>query len=148
MSPGVSDANMGNSDHLPVWVEGFGNHTWGDKSGEKRRSARTGGKEKERFTVQLTCYKNGDKGRPFIIFKAARAPKGKEYGNKKSVTYEIAKNLPDKWGNDYPPRDDCYITVPPLPILVGSSVLKYSRIAEWMSWESMQMDVQTKFRAC
>ena len=74
---------------------------------------RTGGREKERFTAQLNIYKNDDKDRPFIIFKAACPPPCKQYGNKNSVTYEIHHTLPDHWGNHYPPGNDCYITVSP-----------------------------------
>ena len=72
---------------------------------------KTGGKEKERFTTQLTVFKSGRKGKPYIIFKAAPAPAGKRHGNKNSVTYEIYHDLPDKWGNRYPPKDECILAV-------------------------------------
>ena len=36
---------------------------------------------------------------------------GLKYGNKASVSYEIAHNLPDKNGVSYPPKDKAYTTV-------------------------------------
>ena len=46
-----------------------------------------------------------------IIFKAKPTPAGKTCGHKNTVTYEIVNNVPDKWGNQYPPRNECYISV-------------------------------------
>ena len=48
-----------------------------------------------------------------LIFKAATAPPGKAHGQKGTVTYEICHDLPDKWGNHYPQKERCYITVTP-----------------------------------
>ena len=48
-----------------------------------------------------------------LIFKAAIAPPGKAHGRKGTVIYEICHDLPDKWGNHYPPKEKCYITVTP-----------------------------------
>ena len=69
---GVTDAYYFNTDHVPVWVESVGNYTWGRKS-SGRRSVKTGGKEKDRFTVQLGVGKGGKKVIPFIIFKGEKA---------------------------------------------------------------------------
>ena len=109
--PGADDDHVGNSDHVPTYVEPHGLYTWGKREVHGRRSVKTGGKEKERFTTQLTVFKSGRKGRPYIIFKAVHAPTGKKHGNKNSVTYEIYHNLPDQWGNHYPSREKCEIVV-------------------------------------
>jgi hypothetical protein len=69
---GVTDAYYFNTDHVPVWVESVGNYTWGQKS-SGRRSVKTGGKEKDRFTVQLGAGKGGKKLIPFVIFKGEKA---------------------------------------------------------------------------
>ena len=66
--PGIEDDHWINFDHVPVWIEGVGNHSWGPRD-SGRRNVKTGGKEKNRFTVVLTITKNGKKGIPFIIFK-------------------------------------------------------------------------------
>lgn len=64
---GVKDAHFCNTDHVPVWFESVGNYSWGKKTGG-RRHVRTGGKEKNRFTAQLSITKDGRKLIPFIIF--------------------------------------------------------------------------------
>jgi len=48
---------------------------------------------------------------PYLIYKAAPAPEGKPCGRKGTVTYEILHDVPDKWGNKFPPTDKCIITV-------------------------------------
>ena len=108
---GAADDFVGNSDHVPFWIESHSNHQWGEKEVHHRRLVKTAGKEKDRFTVQLTVFKSGRKAPPFIIFKAARAPPGKPCGRKGTVTHEIHHDLPDRWGNKYPPKDKCVITV-------------------------------------
>ena len=65
---GVRDANFCNTDLVPVWYESVGNYTWGKKSSGRQR-VRTGGKEKNRFTTQLSIGKDGKKLIPFLIFK-------------------------------------------------------------------------------
>ena len=65
---GVHDAFYFNTDHVPVWYESVGNYTWGKKD-SGRRTVKTGGKEKDRFTTQLGIKKDGTKCIPFIIFK-------------------------------------------------------------------------------
>ena len=65
---GVRDANFCNTDHVPIWYETVGNYTWGKKN-SGRRSVKTGGKEKNRFTGQLSIGKDGKKLPPFLIFK-------------------------------------------------------------------------------
>jgi hypothetical protein len=52
-----------------------------------------------------------EQGMPAIIFKAQPAPAGKRHGRSNSVTYEIYHNLPDRWGNKYPDKSKCWITV-------------------------------------
>ena len=37
-------------------------------------------------------------------------PNWEKYGNKASITFEIRHRLPDKQGNHYPSREQCYIT--------------------------------------
>ena len=49
--------------------------------------------------------------KPMLIFKAAIAPPGEAHGQKGTVTYEIYHDLPDEWGNHYPPKEKCYVTV-------------------------------------
>lgn len=69
---GVTDEYFFNTDHVPVWYESVGNYTWGRKD-SGRRTAKTGGKEKDRFTTQLGVGKGGKKLIPFIIFKGEKA---------------------------------------------------------------------------
>ena len=65
---GVRDAYFCNTDHVPVWYEPVGNYSWGKKSGG-RRHVRTDGKEKDRFTAQLSIGKDGRKLIRFLIFR-------------------------------------------------------------------------------
>ena len=58
---GVTDSKMGNTDQVPFYIENHSNHQWGYKSDLGRRLISTAGKEKSRFTVQLTVFKNGCK---------------------------------------------------------------------------------------
>ena len=64
----VRDAYFCNTDHVPVWYETVGNYTWGKKSGG-RRHIQTGGKDKDKFTAQLSIGKDGRKLIPFFIFR-------------------------------------------------------------------------------
>ena len=66
--PGIDDDNFVNFDHVPVWEDMVGNTSWGKKD-SGRRSVKTGGREKNRFTVVLSITKSGKKGIPFIIYK-------------------------------------------------------------------------------
>ena len=68
MLKGVHDANYFNTDHVPIWYESVGNYSWGKKD-SGRRTVKTGGKEKDRFTAQLGIGKGGQKLIPFLIFK-------------------------------------------------------------------------------
>ena len=65
---GVRDAHFCNTDHVPVWYESVGTYSWGKKSGGIRH-IRTGGKEKDRFTAQLSIGKDARKLIPLLIFK-------------------------------------------------------------------------------
>jgi hypothetical protein len=60
ISHGVSDKRMGNTDQVPFWFESYGRYQWGRRENHHRRMVATAGMEKKRFTVQLTCFKNGD----------------------------------------------------------------------------------------
>ena len=66
-NPGVTDANMGNTDQVPVYIEDHGKGTWGMREDHTRRTVGTDGKEKDRFTAQLTVFKDGLKVRGFLI---------------------------------------------------------------------------------
>ena len=68
MFKGVHDAYYFNTHHVPVWYESVGNYTWGKKD-NGRRTVKTAGKEKNRFTAQLGVGKGGKKCIPFLIFK-------------------------------------------------------------------------------
>ena len=48
---------------------------------------------------------------PYLIFKAVPSPEGKPCGRKGTVTHSIYHNLPDKWGNKFPPKEKCVCTV-------------------------------------
>ena len=65
---GVKDDYFCTTDHVPIWYESVGNYSWGENS-SGRRHVRTGGKEKDRFTGQLSIGKGGKKLIPFLIFK-------------------------------------------------------------------------------
>ena len=64
---GVTDANMGNTDQVPVYIEEHIKVTWGMREEHTRRMVGTAGKEKDRFTAQLTVFKDGTKVRGFLI---------------------------------------------------------------------------------
>ena len=64
---GVSDAMMGNTDQVPVYMEDHSKSTWGRREDHQRRTVSTAGKEKDRFTVQLTVFKDGRKVSPIVI---------------------------------------------------------------------------------
>ena len=59
----VGDDEEGDDDHETV-----GNYSWGKKD-SGRRNVKTGGREKDRFTCQLSIAKDGTKLPPFIIWK-------------------------------------------------------------------------------
>ena len=65
--PGVMDANMGNIDQVPVYIEEHSKGTWGMREDHTRRTVGNYGKEKDRFTAQLTVFKDGTKVRGFWI---------------------------------------------------------------------------------
>ena len=64
--PRVSDARMGNTDQVLVYKEDHNNHQWGFKIHLGRWMISTAGKDKNRFTVQLTCFKDGRKVIPSV----------------------------------------------------------------------------------
>jgi hypothetical protein len=59
--PGVNEDNMSNFDHSPFYIEDHSNACWGLKESTERRCILTGGKEKDRFTAQLTIFMSGRK---------------------------------------------------------------------------------------
>ena len=65
--PGFMDANMGNTDQVPVYIEDHSNGTLGMREDHTRRTLGTSVKEKDRFTAQLTVFKDGTKVRGFLI---------------------------------------------------------------------------------
>ena len=65
--PGVTDANMGNTDQVPVYIDDHSKGTWGMMEDHTRSMVGTAGKEKDRFTAQLTLFKDGTKVRGFLI---------------------------------------------------------------------------------
>ena len=70
--PDIGDDQLVNTDHVPVYRDLPGNYSWGTINDGNIQIA-TGGAEKQRFTVQLSCLKSGRKVRPIIIFKVAPA---------------------------------------------------------------------------
>ena len=66
-NPGVTDANMGNTDQVPVYIEDHRKGTWGMREDHTRSTVGTAGKEKNRFTAQLIVFKDGTKVRGFLI---------------------------------------------------------------------------------
>ena len=60
----------------------------------------------------------------FIIFKSKPAPNGNPCGRKGTVTYEIHHNIKDKWVNEYPSTEECYITVSPTANSIGDHTLE------------------------
>ena len=59
--PGVTDDNMANIDQVPVYAENHINGQRGRRENHEHRTVGTAGKEKDRFTAQLKCFKLGCK---------------------------------------------------------------------------------------
>ena len=49
---------MGNIDQVPVYIEDHSKGTWGMREDHTRKTVVTAGKEKDRFTAQLTVFKD------------------------------------------------------------------------------------------
>ena len=64
---GVTDANMGNTHQVLVYIEDHSKDTWGMREDHTRRTVVTAGKENDRFTSQLTAFKYGTKIRGLLI---------------------------------------------------------------------------------
>ena len=60
---GVKDAKMGNTDQVPICFEDQSTSTWGFRESQDCQTSGTGGKDKDRFTVQLTVFPDGRKVR-------------------------------------------------------------------------------------
>ena len=106
--PAIQDDSFANTDHIPVYRDMPSNYSWVE-CGTGNKHVATGGAEKERFTVQLTCLKSGRKLPPFIIFKGASPPINGQL-KKNTVAYELKHRLDDNAGNKYPAPDDIYMT--------------------------------------
>ena len=65
---GIDDEDWYNFDHIPIWYEPVGNHSWVTKD-SGCRNVKTGGTDKDCFTVVLTISKSGGNIITFIIFK-------------------------------------------------------------------------------
>ena len=65
--PGVTDAKMGNTEQVPEYIEDHSKGTWGMREDQNRRTVGTAGKYKDRFTAQITVFKDGTKVRGFLI---------------------------------------------------------------------------------
>ena len=65
--PGVTDAKMGNIYQVPVYIEEHIKGIWGMREDHTRRTVVTAGKYKDRFTAQLTVFKDGTSVRGFLI---------------------------------------------------------------------------------
>ena len=65
--PGVADEKMGNIDQVPVYIADHSKGTWGMREDHTRRTVVNAGKDKYRFTAQLTVFKDGTKLRVFLI---------------------------------------------------------------------------------
>ena len=58
---------MGNIDQVAVYIEYHSKGTWGMRDYHTRRAVGSAGKEKDRFTDQLTVFKDGTKVRGFFF---------------------------------------------------------------------------------
>jgi len=115
-----------NTDQTPIWFEMPQNYTLQPRGERGPVQTSTGGKEKQRFTVQLTCSASGAKLPILVIFKASgyhwlppHARPGHEPRTRTvrvkpgMVWHEIKERLPDDLGNTYPPRGRAVIITSP-----------------------------------
>ena len=65
--PGVTDTKMGNTYQVMLCIEDHSKGTWVIREDHTRRTMGTAGKEKDRFTDQLTVFKDGTNVRGFLI---------------------------------------------------------------------------------
>ena len=111
----VLDKYFVNTDHLPFYRDMSGMYSWtkqgagGRNKRDFRGQIRTGGGEKDRFTVQLTVSKDETKLKPYLIFKGASFNGKREY-RRRTVAYELFNCLDDNLGNSYPPAEKLYLT--------------------------------------
>lgn len=70
-------SHIANMDETPVWFDMAGDLTV-ENIGAKTVHVRTTGNEKNRFTVVLTCFADGQKLPPMVIFKGKRWPTTKK----------------------------------------------------------------------
>lgn len=69
-------SHIANMDETPVWFDMAGELTV-EEVGKRTIHVRTTGNDKNRFTVALTCFADGQKHQPTIIFKGKQWPKTK-----------------------------------------------------------------------
>ena len=65
--PGFTDVNMGNTYQVPVYIEDHSKGTWVMREDHTRITVGTAGKYKDRFTSQVSVFKDGTKVRGFFI---------------------------------------------------------------------------------
>ena len=106
--PAVPDDRLCNTDHIPMYKEDVGKYSWSEKNSGGSQ-IRTGGAEKERFTVQPTITKSGKKLKLFIIFKGAPPPVDGSAPRHGTVAEELYLQKADKHGNAYPPADKVFM---------------------------------------
>lgn len=131
---------IANCDHTPIYFEMVGSYTV-DAKGTKAVAVKTGGMEKAKVTVQLTCTADGGKLPPLIIFRAEGyhwlaphkrpLPKGRKKsatpsaapGDKRkrdrhmskpgTVWHELRHRLADAHGNPHPTSRSCHMITQP-----------------------------------
>ena len=71
--PPILDQYYCKNDNISLYIDTLGNYTCGERN-TGGLNIGTGGKEKDRFTVQLSCINVGKKLQPLIIWKASEFP--------------------------------------------------------------------------
>ena len=94
--PAVPDERLCNTDHIPMYKEDVGKYSWSEKNSGGRQ-IRTGGAEKERFTVQPTITKSGRKLKLLLFSKVLLNQQMEDYQGmellQKRYTYETLINM-------------------------------------------------------
>ena len=103
--PAIGYDQLVNIYHVPVYRDLSGNYSWGPIN-DGNTQISTGGTDKERFAVQLSCLKSERKIRPIIIFKGALSH---ARSSTRYIAVEIRDRLPDNAGNMYPAQNKIHI---------------------------------------
>lgn len=110
-------ANIANTDQTPIYFDMVGNYTLEQIGKKGPVKVTTGGKEKDRFTVQLTALADGTKLPPLIIFKGSGyhwcTPPRNTNPQKGTIWNEIFRRLPDAEGVHYPSKRAALIITSP-----------------------------------